>query len=68
MNRREIFRLPKNVAPCRLLISCFSRTFIVKFCILSKNFDVRLSHRGFKLEEWISGKAGCGSSSFKCEL
>jgi hypothetical protein len=40
---REIVRLPKNIPPWRLLISHFSKTFIQKFCVLSKTFDVRFS-------------------------
>jgi hypothetical protein len=68
MNRREIVRLPKNVPTWRLLISHFSRTFVLKFCVLSKNVGVQFSLLGFQLEEWISGKVICGSSSFKCEL
>ena len=59
MNMREIVRLPKNVPPWRLLISHFSRIFILKFCVLSKHFAVRFFLLGFQLEEWISGKVIC---------
>jgi hypothetical protein len=68
MNRREIVRLPKNVPPWRLLLSHFPELSYVKFCVLSKNFDVRFSLLGFQLEDWISGKVICGSRNFKCEL
>jgi len=56
MREREIVRLPKNVPFWRLLISHFSRIFILKFCVLSKNIDVRFSLLGFQLEEWVGGK------------